>query len=106
MTNRPIKNSAINQALNRLEDAHQIKREENAYAKKAANPATMLGSALPLLQLESIFKSSQKTFRGIAGKFQRNLNGNPWPTLAKVAIGCLVVGMVIGRIGRSNAKGR
>jgi len=90
--------SAINRALNRLEDVHRSKKEKSQNAKQAANATSALfgSAALPLKQMESIFKASQKSFRVVVDQFDSKLKKDPWSMLGKVAIGCFVLGVVIG----------
>ncbi len=109
MINRENKNSAINRALNRLEDAHEIKKEESKVAKSAAAvPEKILNSfALPLMQVENILKASQKTFRVVTQGLESRFKRDPWALLGKVAVGCFVLGIIMGyRSQPSKPKGK
>jgi hypothetical protein len=108
MNYRENKDSAINRALNRLENAHQDKKQKSQNAKDAVSgaPQMLLSSAaMPLEQLENIFRNSQKTFGSVTRNFESKLKSEPWAMLGKVAIVSLVAGIMIGhQLRRSKAK--
>lgn len=114
MLYRENKNSAINNALKCLEESQRAKQERT---KDAGQSSFLLkdlfaSQALNTFEhsdehLQTVVKESQKIFKSVAVKMQREIDKDPWMFIGKLAVSTFGLGMMLGRrspLRRRNKK--
>jgi ElaB/YqjD/DUF883 family membrane-anchored ribosome-binding protein len=54
-----------------------------------------------LLDMESKLKQGQEKIKTVAADVDKRLRDNPWPVVAGVAVGCILLGFILGKNKRS-----
>lgn len=95
-------NSAIDRAIQSLEKAHRLKKEE--FHSRKVQQGVFSGSSFffqpvnslstSVSQVSGVLKGAEEIFKFFFGRMQQEIERDPWGLLGKVALGSFGVGLL------------